>query len=192
VNFNFSCIPINLRQLIHISLQSNTYFQAALHQARSWKGNSDVFEKEMKKWEERAKVLEKKLDTKKEELAKAHSELVKLRSDKDKLIDDYMDSDKFKNLMEIHDEGLYSLQFTQGWDAAVKAVSEKHPGLVDPKDFISPEQAESEDSIDTLFNSPQPDDRILDPNTASPPASPAKDAEGADKEKENEGSRMEE
>ena len=63
----------------------------------------------MKKWEERAKVLEKKLDTKKEELSKAHSELVKLRSDKEKLIDDYMDSDKFKNLMKIHDEGLYSL-----------------------------------------------------------------------------------
>ncbi|XP_074357867.1 uncharacterized protein LOC141697403 isoform X2 [Apium graveolens] len=171
---------------------SNTYFLAALHQARSWKGNSDEFEKEMKKWEERAKVLEKKLDTKKEELAKAHSELVKLRSDKEKLIDDYMDSDKFKNLMEIHDKGLYSLQFTQGWDAAVKAVSERHPGLVDPKDFISPEQAETEDSIDALFNSPQPDDRILDPNTASPPASPAKDAEGVDKEQGNEGSRMEE
>ncbi|KAL8123914.1 hypothetical protein AgCh_011789 [Apium graveolens] len=169
---------------------SYTYFQAALHQ--SWKGNSDGFKKEIKKWEERAKVLEKKLDTKKEELAKAHSELVKLRSDKDKLIDDYMDYDKFKNLMEIHDEGLYSLQFTQGWDAAVKAVSERHPGLVDPKDFISPEQAETEENIDALFNSPQPDDHILDPNTASPPASPAKDAEGADKEQENEGSRMEE
>ncbi|KAL8098358.1 hypothetical protein AgCh_031208 [Apium graveolens] len=171
---------------------SNTYFQAALHQARSWKGNSDEFENEMKKWEERAKVLERKLDTKKEELAKAHFELVKLRSDKEKLIDDYMDSDKFRNLMEIHDEGLYSLQFTQGWDAAVKAVSERHPGLVDPKDFISPEQAETEDSIDALFNSTQPDDRILDPNTASPPASPANDAEGADKEQGNEGSRMEE
>ena len=74
----------------------------------------------------------------------------------------------------------------------MKAVSEKYPGLVDPKDFISPEQAESEDSIDALFDSPQPDDRILDPNTASPPASPAKDAEGADKEQENEGSRIEE
>ncbi|KAL8102434.1 hypothetical protein AgCh_027063 [Apium graveolens] len=38
----------------------------------------------------------------------------------------------------------------------------------------------------------KPDDRILDPNTASPPASPAKDAGGANKEQENEGSRMEE
>ena len=68
-------------------MQSNTYFQAALHQARSWKGNSDEFEREMKKWKERAEVLEKKLATKGEELSKAHSELVKLRSDKETIIE---------------------------------------------------------------------------------------------------------
>ena len=76
----------------------------------------------------------------------------------------------------------------------MKEVSEKHPGLVDPKDFISPEQPETEDSLEALFNSPSPDDHIQDPSTASPPASLAKDAEkeGADKEQGNEGSRMEE
>ena len=54
--------------------------------------------------------------------------------------------------------------------------------------------------MDALFNSPQPDNCILDPNTTSPPASPAKDAEpsadakkgDAEKEQGKDGSNMEE
>ncbi|KAL8104285.1 hypothetical protein AgCh_028489 [Apium graveolens] len=71
---------------------SNAFFQAALHQAKSWKDNSDEFEREMKKWKERVEILDKKLKSKGKELSKAHFELVKLRSDKETLIDEYMDS----------------------------------------------------------------------------------------------------
>ncbi|KAL8134593.1 hypothetical protein AgCh_009569 [Apium graveolens] len=130
---------------------SNTYFQAALHQARSWKGNSDEFKREIKKWKERTEVLLKKLETKGEE----HLRLI---------------------------------------PSCCEGYLEKHPGLVDPKDFISLEQPETEDSLDALFNFSQPDDHILDRNTASPPASPTKDVEkeGAEKEHGNDGSQMEE
>ncbi|KAL8100265.1 uncharacterized protein LOC141683475 [Apium graveolens] len=155
---------------------SNAFFQAALHQTKSWKDNSDEFEREMKKWKQMAEILEKKLKSKDEELSKAHSELVKIRSDKETLIDEYMDSQKFKDLRDIHDEGLFPIQFTQGWDAAVKAVMVKHPGLIEAKDFISPEQPKPEDSLDALFDSPMQEDRILDPSTTSPSASLAKNA----------------
>lgn len=73
-------------------------------------------------------------------MASGHAEYVKLRSDKEDLIDEFMDSQKFKDLIEIHDEGLYPAQFTAGGDQAVGAILKEYPGLFDAKNFISLEQ----------------------------------------------------
>ena len=144
--------------------QSNTYFQAALHQAKSWKLSSDTFEKDFKSERVRAEVAEALLKEKEEELARAHAELVKLRSDKEDLIDEYMESKPFKDLMEFHDEGLFPVQFTQGWNQALDAVSQKHPGMIDTAEFISPHPPPGEeDDSDDFMGSPMNEDRIIDP-----------------------------
>lgn len=80
-------------------------------------------------------AAEKQLKANEDELATAHAELLKLHSDKEDLIDEYMDSQKFKNLMEVHDEGLYLTHFTTGWDQAVEAILEEQHGMFDAKDL---------------------------------------------------------
>ena len=178
---------------MHFTFQSNTYFQAALHQAKSWKLSSDNFEKDFKNEQQRASIAEKQLKAKEEELAKAHAELVKLRSDKEDIIDEYMESQKFKDLMELHDEGLYPVQFSEGWDKAVAAISAKHPGVINPRDFVSPNLPQVEedgDEWDDLLASPPPGDRIIDPDgtplktPGRASRSPSPSFEGEDKERD--------
>ena len=90
---------------------------------------------------------------------------MKLRSDKEDLIDDYMDSQKFKDLMELHDEGLFPAQFTRGWNEAIGAVSQRHPGVIDAADFISPHLPAAEDEGDSMDDF---EDRIIDPEDTHP------------------------
>lgn len=96
-------------------------------------------------------------------MAKAHVELVKFRSDKEDLIDNLMDSQKFKDLMEVHDEGLYPAQFSERWNQAVVAILEKHPGVFDPKIFVSPFQPIIDKESEGTLGSPMQEDDILDP-----------------------------
>lgn len=53
-----------------------------MHQAKSWKLSSDNFEKDYKRGKDRAVAAEAQLKAKEDELAQAHVELVKQRSDK--------------------------------------------------------------------------------------------------------------
>ena len=95
--------------------------------------------------------------------------------------------------MELHDEGLYPVQFTEGWDKAVAAISVKHPGMIDPRDFVSlnlPQVEEGGDEWDDLLASPPPGDRIIDPEAtplktpARASRSPSPSFEGEDKERD--------
>lgn len=97
-------------------------------------------------------AVEKKLKDKEEELASAHAELVKLRSDKEDVIDEYMGSEKYKDLMEIHDEGLYPTQFTFRWDKAMEAILDNYHGMFHLKDFVSPEQPMIGDDSERKLN----------------------------------------
>ena len=75
---------------------------------------------------------------KEKELADAHAQIVQLKKEKEDAIDDYMDSDDFKKLMDAHDDILLPLQHTQGWNDAIRAVLAKHPGLFAEGDLQAP------------------------------------------------------
>lgn len=83
------------------------------------------------------------------------AELVALRDDKEKLIDDYLDSAEYRSLMDQHDEILFPSQFTEGWNKALEAVLRQHPGLFQPSAFPSPHLPSSlvhePDSSEELF-----------------------------------------
>ncbi|KAK1379480.1 hypothetical protein POM88_026224 [Heracleum sosnowskyi] len=103
------------------------------------------------------------------ELADAQAELVALMKSKDDFIDEYLDSQEYKDLIGKHDELLFPVQFTKGWDGALTAVLEKNPDSFSPSDFPSPRAhtplewaLAGEDDMDE-------DDRILDPGHSSPP-----------------------
>ena len=71
--------------------------------------------------------------------------------------------------MELHDEGLFPIQFTQGWNQALDAVSKKHPGVVDLAEFISPHLPPGEEGdFDDFMDSPMNEDRIIDPEETHP------------------------
>ena len=61
-----------------------------------------------------------------------------LKKEKENAIDDYMDSDDFKKLMDAHDDILHPQQHTLGWRDALRAVLSKHPGLFIEGDFRAP------------------------------------------------------
>lgn len=57
-------------------------------------------------------ALGKKLKEMEEEQTRAHAKLVKLRSYKEDLIEELMDFQRFKKLMDAHDKVLYPAQFS--------------------------------------------------------------------------------
>lgn len=109
-----------------------------VHQAKAWKGKAKEFETESQKKSLHIHQLEEQLKKKDEELATANSELVLLRDDKEKMIDEYLDSAEYKSLMDQHDDMLFPGQFTQGWNEAKEAILKKHPSLFQPSEFPCP------------------------------------------------------
>lgn len=79
-----------------------------VHQAKAWKGKDKDFETESQKRSLHIHQLEEQLKKKDEELTGVHAELLVVKDDKEKLIDDYLDSGEYKALMDRHDD-MFSL-----------------------------------------------------------------------------------
>ena len=109
-----------------------------VHQTKAWTTAASKAKKEQQKAELKCQGLEEKLGEKEKELADAHAQVVQLKKEKEDAIDDYMDSDDFKKLMDAHDDILLPQQHTQGWNDALRAVLAKHPGLFAIGDFQAP------------------------------------------------------
>ena len=109
-----------------------------VHQTKAWTTAASKAKKEQQKAELKCQGLEEKLGEKEKELADAHAQVVQLKKEKEDAIDDYMDSDDFKKLMDAHDDILLPEQHTQGWNDAFRAVLAKHPGLFAEGDFQAP------------------------------------------------------
>ncbi|KAK1356169.1 hypothetical protein POM88_049425 [Heracleum sosnowskyi] len=148
---------------------TNANFQGALFQAKCWRSSSEANQAKFEKSQEEVGSLKAVLARKEKELADAQAELVALRKSKDDFIDEYLDSQEYKDLIGKHDEHLFPVQFTKGWDGALTTVLEKNPGSFSLSDFQSPHTPTplewalaGEDDMDE-------DDRILDPGHSSPP-----------------------
>ncbi|XP_074327598.1 uncharacterized protein LOC141665510 [Apium graveolens] len=98
---------------------SNAYFQGAVRQAESWKRASDKADNALRRQQKKYATLEKKLKRKEEELGESNAELVVLRAEKDKAIDNYLDSEEFAQSMRIRDDSVFPGFFRIGWDTAL-------------------------------------------------------------------------
>ena len=109
-----------------------------VHQSKAWTNAACKAKKEQLKVELKCQGLEEKLEAKEKELRDAHAQIVELKKEKEDAIDDYMDSDDFKKLMDAHDDIPLPQQHTLGWRDALRAVLAKHPGLFVEGDFQAP------------------------------------------------------
>ncbi|KAL8088877.1 hypothetical protein AgCh_008656 [Apium graveolens] len=117
---------------------SNAYFQGAVRQAESWKRASDKADNALRRQQKKYATLEKKLKRKEEELGESNAELVVLRAEKDKAIDNYLDSEEFAQSMRIRDDSVFPEFFRTGWDTALGTVNEACPDI-NPADYICPD-----------------------------------------------------
>lgn len=83
------------------------------------------------------KKQETDLKAKEDALASTHVNLVKFKDKRENLINAYMTSPEFQELITKHDERLYPTLFSVGWNAGIQAVRERLP-KVDPMDFEHP------------------------------------------------------
>ncbi|KAK1376695.1 hypothetical protein POM88_032888 [Heracleum sosnowskyi] len=152
---------------------SNANFRGALFQAKAWRSSSEANQGKFEKSQEEVGSLRATLARREKELADSQAELVELRKSKDDFIDEYLDSQEYTDLIGKHDELLFPVQFTKGWDGALEDVLEKLPGSLYLSDFPSPYAPTplevalgGEDDMDE-------DDRILDLGHSSPPGQTA-------------------
>ena len=87
-----------------------------VHQTKAWTTAASKAKKEQQKAELKCQGLEEKLGEKEKELADAHAQIVQLKKEKEDAIDDYMDSDDFKKLMDAHDDILLPLAAYSGME----------------------------------------------------------------------------
>lgn len=117
---------------------ANVHFQAALHQAKSWKTSSQLNKKDLAKAEAKVEKLEADLADKHKVLEEAQERNVELQDEKKNAIDKYMDIKEFKDLMTAHDSLIYPEYYKDGWDGAIKAILERHPKAFNVADFPYP------------------------------------------------------
>ena len=75
---------------------------------------------------------------KEEELGESNAELVLQRAEKDKEIDNYLDSEEFTQSMTVRDDSVFPGFFRTGWDTALGTVNEAFPDI-NPADYVCPD-----------------------------------------------------
>ncbi|KAK1351331.1 hypothetical protein POM88_054463 [Heracleum sosnowskyi] len=159
---------------------TNANFQGVLFQAKAWRTSSEANRVKLERSEEEVKSLKETLARREKELADAQADIVELRKGKDDCIDEYLDSQEYKDLIEKHDEILFPVQHTSGWEDAVQAILAKHPGVFDAADFPAPHPPTPLERILAGVDDMEEDARILVPEHSSPLSdASADDAEDA-------------
>lgn len=74
----------------------------------------------------------------KEELDDAHTELVRLRDERDRTIDAYMETKDFVHVMRAHNDTVFPSFFRTGWNAGVRTIQEHYPNI-NPVSYQSPD-----------------------------------------------------
>ncbi|KAK1400169.1 hypothetical protein POM88_010032 [Heracleum sosnowskyi] len=91
------------------------------------------------------------------------------RKGRDDFIDEYLDSQEYKDLIGKHDKLIFPVQFTKGWDDALAEVLEKMPGSLIVSDFPSPYAPTPLEVALVGEDDMEEDDMILDLGHSSPP-----------------------
>ncbi|KAL8155304.1 hypothetical protein AgCh_000616 [Apium graveolens] len=153
---------------------SNAYVQGAVRQADSWKRDSDKADNALKRQQKKYAALEKKFKRKEEKLGESKAELVVLRAEKDKAIDNYLDSEEFTQSMRIRDDSVFPGFFRTGLDTALGTVNEACPDI-NPVDYICPDDEALLQRFHTrvVVSDHIPQDPLLPPHESS--SRPAED-----------------
>ncbi|KAL8088412.1 hypothetical protein AgCh_038260 [Apium graveolens] len=122
---------------------ANAHFQGAIHQAKAWKVGLEDANKKLEEANQRIEALEAQLDSSTSDLETARAENVILKAQKDKAFDGWMDTQEFKDLMVEHDALLHPVSYKEGWDAAVEAIQDEFPEVLEepraaPQNPVSP------------------------------------------------------
>lgn len=107
--------------------QANFYFQGALYQAEAWKTSYETVKKDLIATNETIATLETKLASSISDSEEAWAKIIILNDEKEKGIDAYMPTPKFKELIEEHDALVHPVSYKEGWNAAVETILKSYP-----------------------------------------------------------------
>ncbi|KAL8087763.1 hypothetical protein AgCh_037786 [Apium graveolens] len=117
---------------------ANAHFQGAIHQTKAWKVGPEDANKKLEEANQRIEALEAQLASSTSDLETARAENVILKAQKDKAFDGWMDTQEFKDLMVEHDALLHPVSYKEGWDAAVEAIQDEFPEVLEQSSFPCP------------------------------------------------------
>ncbi|XP_074355552.1 uncharacterized protein LOC141695188 [Apium graveolens] len=173
---------------------ANAHFQGAIHQAKAWKVGLEDANKKLEEANQKIEALEAQLASSTSDLETARAENVILKAQKDKAFDGWMDTQEFKDLMVEHDALLHPVSYKEGWDAAVEAIQDEFPEVLEQSPFPCPvrvpelggvteklavmiKDGEEEDSSEEEFEPVAKKARVEEPSKAAP-QQPTSSAEG--------------
>ena len=161
-----------------------------VHDTKAWRTSSEKSEKEAEKENLRGDSLAEQLEAKEKELAEAFARIVHLEESKENIVDEYLESEEYREILAAHDDSFYAVPYSHGWEGASKAGDSRHLSMFSFFDFPCPEnpQFPSQQLVEhSLFGG----ERILDPDNV-PLETPDEVHEGAGddavKEDDHEGS----
>ncbi|KAL8147422.1 hypothetical protein AgCh_004941 [Apium graveolens] len=117
---------------------ANAHFQGAIHQAKAWKVGLEDANKKLEEANQKIEALEAQLASSTSDLETARAENVILKAQKEKAFDGWMDTQEFKDLMVEHDALLHPVSYKEGWDAAVEAIQDEFPEVLEQSPFPCP------------------------------------------------------
>ncbi|XP_074362597.1 uncharacterized protein LOC141702896, partial [Apium graveolens] len=117
---------------------ANAHFQGAIHQAKAWKVGLEDANKKLEEANQKIEALEAQLASSTSDLETARAENVILKAQKEKAFDGWMDTQEFKDLMVEHDALLHPVSYKEGWDAAVEAIQDEFPEVLEQLPFPCP------------------------------------------------------
>lgn len=169
-----------------VLIQTNTYFQALVHDAKAWRSSSVSFEKQVNEEKARGDELAEKLAAKEKELEAAYAKVVVLEEQKDKAVDDYLASEEYAELLLSHDDSYYPTPFEHGWVAAVKALKATPSEMIADLEFPCPEDPLALLSSEKAVGDTPREERVPSPAKETPEARGSSSGSSSSSEEEAE------
>ena len=79
--------------------------------------------------------MAEQLEAKEKELAEAFARIVHLEESKENVVDEYLESEEYMEILAAHDDSFYPVPYSHGWEGALKAVDSRHPSMFSFSDF---------------------------------------------------------
>lgn len=158
-----------------------------MFQAKAWRSSSEANKAKYDQSQLEVGSLKASLTRREKELLDAQAELVELRKDKDRIIDEYFESPEYQDIITQHDDLLFPVQYTKGWDEALAEVSRRMPGSLTISDFPSPHAPNQLERALAGEDVTKEDDRVPHSEPASQPGEESEESSSGEEESGEEG-----